>query len=100
MPLQSATPVVLAFARYFARPACPQCGETQLAPEHSEFVRDGVIHHTWACDFLRPRVPHHGRVRARRRVTAKARAKMRGRKASEGRARPGAAFTIPVRYCF
>jgi len=50
MSLQSATPVVLAFARYFARPACPQCGETQLAPEHSEFVRDGVIHHSWACD--------------------------------------------------
>jgi predicted RNA-binding Zn-ribbon protein involved in translation (DUF1610 family) len=50
MTLQSATPAVLAFARYFARPACPQCGETQLAPEHSEFVRDGLIHHTWACD--------------------------------------------------
>ncbi len=50
MTLQSATPAVLAFARYFARPACPQCGETQFAPEHSEFVRDGLIHHTWACD--------------------------------------------------
>jgi hypothetical protein len=50
MPLQSATPVVLAFARYFARPACSQCGETQLAPEQSEFVRDGLIHHFWACD--------------------------------------------------
>ena len=50
MPLQSATPTVTAFARYFGRQDCPLCGETQLAPEHSEFVRDGLIHHTWSCD--------------------------------------------------
>ena len=50
MPLQNATPAVLAYTRFFARPSCPQCGETQLAPEHSEFVRDGLIHHTWSCD--------------------------------------------------
>ena len=50
MSLQSATPVVLAFARYFARPRCPQCGEAQFAPERSEFVGDGVIQHTWSCD--------------------------------------------------
>ena len=50
MPLQIATPAVLAFARYFARPDCPQCGETLVAPVQSEFVSDGVIHHTWSCD--------------------------------------------------
>lgn len=50
MPLHTATPVVLAFARYFARPDCPRCGETQLAAEQSEFVQDGLIHHVWACD--------------------------------------------------
>lgn len=50
MSLQSATPAVLAFARYFTRPCCPQCGETQLAPERSEFVGEGAIHHTWACE--------------------------------------------------
>jgi len=55
MSLQSATPAVLAFARYFARPCCPQCGDSQFAPERSEFVEDGVIHHTvihhiWACE--------------------------------------------------
>jgi hypothetical protein len=50
MSLQSATPAVFAFVRYFARPCCPQCGEGQIAPECSEFVGDGVIHHVWACD--------------------------------------------------
>jgi ribosomal protein L37AE/L43A len=50
MSLQSATPAVLAFARYFARPSCPQCGETQLAPERSEFVGEGIVRHTWSCD--------------------------------------------------
>ena len=50
MSLQSATPVVLAFARYFARPQCPRCGDAQFAPEHSEFVGEGVIHHTWSCE--------------------------------------------------
>ena len=50
MSLHSATPVVLAFARYFARPSCPRCGEEQFAPELSEFVGEGLIHHTWSCD--------------------------------------------------
>ncbi len=50
MPLHTATPVGFVFARYFARPSCPQCGETQLAPEQSEFVHDGLIQHVWACD--------------------------------------------------
>lgn len=50
MPLQTATPAALSFARYFARPECPRCGEIQFAPEQSEFACDGVIHHAWACD--------------------------------------------------
>jgi predicted RNA-binding Zn-ribbon protein involved in translation (DUF1610 family) len=50
MPLTTATPVVLAFARYFARPYCPQCGDEQLVPEQSEFAGEGVIHHVWSCD--------------------------------------------------
>jgi rubredoxin len=50
MSLHSAAPALLAFARYFARPNCPQCGNSQFAPERSEFVEDGVIHHTWACE--------------------------------------------------
>jgi predicted RNA-binding Zn-ribbon protein involved in translation (DUF1610 family) len=50
MPLHSATPVVLTFARYFVRPTCPECGEEQLVPELSEFVGKGVIRHTYTCD--------------------------------------------------
>ena len=50
MSLQSATPVVLDFTRYFARPLCPHCGQSQVAPEQSEFVSEVVIHHTWSCD--------------------------------------------------
>ena len=50
MSLESATPVVLAFARYFSRPRCPQCGDEQIVPERSEFVAEGRIRHTWACE--------------------------------------------------
>lgn len=50
MTLHSPTPAVLAFTRYFARPHCPRCGEMQVAPDQSEFVCEGVIHHTWSCD--------------------------------------------------
>ena len=50
MPLHSATPAVLTFARYFTRPNCPACGEEQLVPELSEFAGDGVIRHTYTCD--------------------------------------------------
>jgi hypothetical protein len=50
MSLQSATPAVLAFARYFSRPCCPQCGEEQLVPEHSEFAGQGRVRHVWTCD--------------------------------------------------
>ncbi len=50
MSLQSATPAVLAFARYFSRPYCPQCGRAQHLPERSEFAGEGVVQHTWSCD--------------------------------------------------
>ena len=50
MSLQSATPIVYAFARYFSRPRCPQCGDEKLVPERSEFVAEGRIRHIWACE--------------------------------------------------
>ena len=50
MSLQNATPAVLAFARYFTRPLCPQCGHEQFVPERSEFAGEGCVRHTWSCD--------------------------------------------------
>jgi ribosomal protein S27AE len=50
MSLQSATPAVLAFARYFSRPRCPRCGDEQFVPEHSEYAGKGVTRHTWSCE--------------------------------------------------
>jgi ribosomal protein L37AE/L43A len=50
MSLHSATPVVLAFAGYFTRPLCPQCGDEQFVPERAEFVAEGCIRHIWSCD--------------------------------------------------
>ncbi len=50
MPLHTATPVILTFARYFTRPVCPGCGDEQLVPELSEFAGKGVIRHTYTCD--------------------------------------------------
>jgi transcription elongation factor Elf1 len=50
MSLQNATPAVLAFARYFTRPLCPQCGHEQFVPERSEFVGEGRVRHAWSCD--------------------------------------------------
>jgi len=42
--------VVLAFARYFGRPYCPQCGDEQIVPERSEFAGHGRVQHVWVCD--------------------------------------------------
>ena len=28
---------------------CAQCGETLIAPERSEYVGAGKIHHAWQC---------------------------------------------------
>jgi hypothetical protein len=50
MTLHHSTSAIQSFARYFARPLCPACGETLLAPEQSEFAGEGVVHHVWACD--------------------------------------------------
>jgi transposase-like protein len=50
MSLQNATPAVIAFARYFTRPLCPQCGTEQLVPERSEFAGEGRVRHAWLCE--------------------------------------------------
>jgi hypothetical protein len=50
MSLQNATPAVLAFARYFTRPLCPQCGEELLVPERSEFAGEARVRHAWSCE--------------------------------------------------
>ena len=50
MTLQNATPVVLAYARCFGRPYCPQCNNILLAPEAAEFAGEGRVRHSWLCD--------------------------------------------------
>jgi ribosomal protein S27E len=50
MSLQNATPAVIAFARYFTRPLCPECGHEQFVPERSAFVTEQRICHAWLCD--------------------------------------------------
>ena len=50
MSVPNATPAVMAFARYFTRPLCPQCGYEQLVPERSEFVGGGGVRHAWLCE--------------------------------------------------
>lgn len=50
MSLQNATPAVISFARYFNRPACPDCGNEQFVPELSAFVHEGCVRHTWLCE--------------------------------------------------
>ena len=50
MSLQSAAPAVLAFARYFVRPHCPDCGVEQFVPERSEFAGEGRVQHVWLCE--------------------------------------------------
>lgn len=50
MSLQNATSAAIAFARYFMRPHCPQCGHEQLVPERSAFAGDGSVRHAWQCE--------------------------------------------------
>jgi transposase-like protein len=50
MTPQDATPAVYAFARFFSRPLCPECGLEQFVPEQSSFVEDGGIRHAWLCE--------------------------------------------------
>lgn len=37
-------------SRCFGAPHCPQCNDMLLAPEKSEFVREGRIRHAWSCE--------------------------------------------------
>jgi transposase-like protein len=50
MALLNATPVLIAFARYFTRPLCPRCGQEQFVPERSAFVGPGDVRHSWRCE--------------------------------------------------
>ena len=50
MSLQNATPAVISFARYFARPLCPECGHEQFVPERSAFAGEGSVRHAWLCE--------------------------------------------------
>lgn len=50
MSLQNATPAVIAFARCFTQPLCPQCDHEQFLPERSEFVGGGSVRHAWRCE--------------------------------------------------
>jgi transposase-like protein len=50
MSLQSPAPLAFEFRRYLSNPSCPHCGTFQLCPETSEFLRNGHIRHSWACD--------------------------------------------------
>jgi transposase-like protein len=33
-----------------SNPSCPRCGNHLVAAEASEFLRDGHIRHSWACE--------------------------------------------------
>ena len=46
-----AAPAPSAGKRYFAMPACPQCGDTLLAPEISAHVNTREVRHIWSCDM-------------------------------------------------
>jgi len=37
----------IAFLRHST--LCPQCGEETFAPERSEHVSTGEVHHSWCC---------------------------------------------------
>jgi hypothetical protein len=49
MALEIAAVKVFAFKRYFMS-ACPECGDTPVAPLAAEFVADGRIRNLWACE--------------------------------------------------
>ena len=50
MSLQSQAPLAFEFRRYLSNPSCPRCGNHLVAAEASEFLRDGHIRHSWACE--------------------------------------------------
>jgi predicted RNA-binding Zn-ribbon protein involved in translation (DUF1610 family) len=37
-------------ARGFGVLPCPSCGDTLLAPDHSQYLGDGRVQHSWSCD--------------------------------------------------
>jgi predicted RNA-binding Zn-ribbon protein involved in translation (DUF1610 family) len=49
MPLRIETRLS-AFVRSPRSLSCPNCGDTLLAPEQSEFHECGHIRHYWSCD--------------------------------------------------
>jgi hypothetical protein len=50
MSLFSQAPLAFEFRRYLSNPSCPRCGNHLVAAEASEFLRDGHIRHSWACE--------------------------------------------------
>jgi uncharacterized protein with PIN domain len=50
MTPHAAAPALSAGTRFFAMPACPQCGDTLLAPEMSEHVSTREVRHFWSCE--------------------------------------------------
>ena len=50
MSLHSLAPLAFEFRRYLSTPSCPRCGISVVCPEVSEFVPDGQVRHSWACD--------------------------------------------------
>lgn len=50
MTLHAAAPAPSSGKRFFAMPACPQCGDTLLAPEISAHVSTREVRHIWSCD--------------------------------------------------
>ena len=50
MSLHSPAPLAFEFRRYLSSPSCPRCGNFMLAAEASEFLHDGHIRHSWACE--------------------------------------------------
>ena len=50
MSLPSRAPLAYEFRRYLSNPSCPHCGNHLVAAEASEFLRDGHIRHSWACE--------------------------------------------------
>lgn len=50
MNLHSQAPLAFEFRRYLGFPSCPRCGDIVVCTETSEFLHDGHIRHSWACD--------------------------------------------------
>ncbi len=50
MSLQSQAPLAFEFRTYLSAPSCPRCGNHVMAAEASEFLPDGHIRHSWACE--------------------------------------------------